>query len=226
MEIQRFDALAHQLGQGESRRRLLGLFGGTALGGFMATTFGPEAEAKKKKKKKKKFTLVTKSFRNGQQISLSENGNEGAPYPSLITVSGVSPARIESITVTVTSLSSSTVGLVSLLLQSPDGQTSELMWRNGLGHPASNLVLTFDDRASQPLPFNSPLVNGTYRPERNGSYPHSPPAPAQPYGSNLSLFKGGNPNGEWRLFVVENNVAGTGAIGAGWTLNITTKVKK
>lgn len=53
MDIQRFDALVRQLGQGETRRRLLGLFGGTALGGLMATTFGPEAEAKKKKKKKK-----------------------------------------------------------------------------------------------------------------------------------------------------------------------------
>jgi hypothetical protein len=52
MEIQRFDALSRQLSQGESRRRLLGLFGGTALGGLLATTFGPEAEAKKKKKKK------------------------------------------------------------------------------------------------------------------------------------------------------------------------------
>lgn len=52
MEIQRFDALARQLSQGGSRRRLLGLFGGTALGGLMATNAGPEAEAKKKKKKK------------------------------------------------------------------------------------------------------------------------------------------------------------------------------
>jgi hypothetical protein len=54
MEIQRFDAIARRLGQDGTRRRLLGLFGGTALGGLMATTFGPEGEATRKKKKKKK----------------------------------------------------------------------------------------------------------------------------------------------------------------------------
>jgi hypothetical protein len=55
MEIQRFDALARQLGQDGTRRRLLGLFGGTALGGLLAAgLIGDDAEAKKRKKKKKK----------------------------------------------------------------------------------------------------------------------------------------------------------------------------
>lgn len=54
MEIQRFDAITRQLGQDGSRRRLLGLFGGTALGGLLAAGLSSDAEAKKKRKKKKK----------------------------------------------------------------------------------------------------------------------------------------------------------------------------
>jgi hypothetical protein len=54
MDVQRFDAIARQLCQDSSRRRLLGLFGGTALGGLMAATLGLGAEVEGKKKKKKK----------------------------------------------------------------------------------------------------------------------------------------------------------------------------
>jgi hypothetical protein len=54
MDLQQFDELARQLSQGESRRRLLGLFGGTALGGLIAAGFASDADAKKRKKKKKK----------------------------------------------------------------------------------------------------------------------------------------------------------------------------
>jgi hypothetical protein len=207
-----------------TRRSVLSLALGGALGGARFGT--AEARKRKGKGKKKKTRLKTTSFRNWDRISLSADRNEGDPYPSIISVSGVSPARIEYLTMTITGLVCSSAALVSLLLQSPDGRTAELMWRNGSGHPANNVVLTFDDRAAQPLPYNGPLVNGTYRPERNGSYVHSAPAPAGPYAGTLSVFKGGNPNGDWRLFVVENDVLGPGAINAGWTLNITTKTKK
>jgi hypothetical protein len=213
-------AIGHP-GQASTRRAMLGLTLGTVLCGV-----GPNDGAAKKRKGKKKTKLVTKSVRNWDPISLSADRNEADPYPAIITVSGM-PGRIERVQVTITGLICPIASLVSLLLQSPDGRNAELMWGNGHGHPANNVVLTFDDRAAQPLPYNGPLVNGTYRPERNGSYPHTlSPAPAGPYLGTLSTFRGGSPNGEWRLFVVENHVASNGAINAGWTLNLTTSVKK
>jgi hypothetical protein len=53
MEMQRFDALARHFGQGGSRRHLLGLLSGTALGGLIAAGLASDADAKKRKKKKK-----------------------------------------------------------------------------------------------------------------------------------------------------------------------------
>jgi hypothetical protein len=54
MDIQRFDAISRQLSQGGTRRRLLGRFGGTALGALVASgLIGDDTQARKKGKKKK-----------------------------------------------------------------------------------------------------------------------------------------------------------------------------
>ena len=48
----------------------------------------------------------------------------------------------------------------------------------------------------------------------------SAPAPAGPYGTNLSVFLRTNPNGTWQLFA-RNDSGGTGSL-TGWALTITT----
>jgi hypothetical protein len=48
------------------------------------------------------------------------------------------------------------------------------------------------------------------------------PAPAPPHGTTLSVFNGVNPNGAWRLFVVDDAGADVGSIAGGWSLNIVT----
>jgi hypothetical protein len=35
-----------------------------------------------------------------------------------------------------------------------------------------------------------------------------------------------NPNGEWQLFVVDDQISNAGFFGDGWTLEITARVKK
>jgi uncharacterized repeat protein (TIGR01451 family) len=48
----------------------------------------------------------------------------------------------------------------------------------------------------------------------------TPPPP--PYGSTLANLKGGNPNGNWQLFVLDDAAFNTGIISNGWILTLTT----
>jgi hypothetical protein len=66
MDVHRFDALVRNLTVEGSRRRLLGLLGGTALGGLLATGFDHDAEAKKKKKKCKKKCAECQQCKKGK----------------------------------------------------------------------------------------------------------------------------------------------------------------
>jgi uncharacterized repeat protein (TIGR01451 family) len=47
-------------------------------------------------------------------------------------------------------------------------------------------------------------------------------APLPPYGTNLAALNGGNPNGTWELFVLDDAPANDGAITNGWILTLTT----
>lgn len=48
----------------------------------------------------------------------------------------------------------------------------------------------------------------------------SPPLP--PYGSTLSALNGGNPNGQWELFALDDQPATSGVISNGWMLTLVT----
>lgn len=53
MDIQRFNAIVRQLGFAATRRRLLGLAGGSALGGGIVPRLPAQTSARKRKKKNK-----------------------------------------------------------------------------------------------------------------------------------------------------------------------------
>jgi uncharacterized repeat protein (TIGR01451 family) len=46
-------------------------------------------------------------------------------------------------------------------------------------------------------------------------------APPPPYGTNLAALNGGNPNGDWYLFVQDDTPVDSGVISNGWILNLT-----
>jgi uncharacterized repeat protein (TIGR01451 family) len=48
-------------------------------------------------------------------------------------------------------------------------------------------------------------------------------APLPPWGNTLSVMNGGNPNGDWFLFVQDDKVADTGIISNGWSVALTTE---
>ncbi|WP_141540829.1 proprotein convertase P-domain-containing protein [Bacillus cereus] len=145
------------------------------------------------------------------------------PYPSEIEVTGLCPS-ITKVTATLKNLTHEFPGGIDILLVGPEGQTVILMSDTGQNNPTSNVTLTFDDDAPTLLPEFNPIVSGTFKPSNYsgfGTESFPIPAPLPPYGATLSVFNGTNPNGTWKLFVVDDSPPVGGSIADGWELNIT-----
>ena len=147
------------------------------------------------------------------------NSGVATPYPSTIAVSGLT-GTVSKVTATLAGLNHTFPGDIDVLLVGPGGQSVVLMSDVGGTNDAVNVTVTFDDTAP---PIGTAVVNGTFRPTNSGSGDAFPaPAPAAPHGTVLSTFNGVNPNGTWRLFVVDDAGGDLGAYTGGWSLTITT----
>jgi len=113
---------------------------------------------------------------------------------------------------------------LDVLLVSPLGQTVMLMSDAGGNAdfvPGSSI--TFDDEAATPVPDNTALVNGaTYRPANydgadGDAFP--PSAPAGPYGTDLSVYRGTSPLGSWFLYVLDDAGGDVGSASK-WCINV------
>jgi hypothetical protein len=161
------------------------------------------------------------TFVNPTQIGIPPGG-PATPYPSPISVSGLS-GEITSLSVTLLQLTHTAPDDLDILLVGPGGDAVLLMSDVGKGSEAASINLTFTDSASNLLPETGRLMSGAYRPTDyvvGDVFPG--PVPAGPYGSKLSDFAGRNPNGTWRLFVVDDTPQNGGVIGGGWRLDINT----
>jgi len=157
-----------------------------------------------------------------------------SPYPSQIAVSALQD--VEDVDATIT-LRHRAGGDVAILLVGPTGASTILTSDSGYDYPVGggtadpSATLTFDDEATESLPAQAPLVTGTYKPTHRvltnhnsctfpGSFPS--PAPATGYGSTLSVFDGTDPNGTWKLYVMDDTRWGNadGSISS-WSLDIT-----
>lgn len=172
------------------------------------------------------------TFTNPTRITISDDlFLEASPYPSNITVSGLS-GSVSKVTVTLTDLNFGFPRDVDILLVGPNGQSVILMSDargDGTGH-IINKTLTFDDAALLPLPSDSTLTSGTYKPTNFDSEVDffSAPAPAGPYGTTLSVFNGTTPNGTWSLYMVDDLFDDPFGelpqeITGGWSLAVTTQ---
>ena len=82
----------------------------------------------------------------------------------MISVSGVGGALIKA-TVTLNKLSHTNPRDVSALVTAPAGTNTLIMSHaGGNGYGATNLVLTFDDGATNSLPQTGGITNGNYKP--------------------------------------------------------------
>jgi hypothetical protein len=95
----------------------------------------------------------------------------------------------------------------------------------------SNVNLTFDDAAASLLADNTAIASGTFKPtDHNAGIPDVYPAPAPvasssaPQGTQTlaTAFPNSvNPNGVWRLYIVDDAGADTGSLGGGWCVDFT-----
>lgn len=162
------------------------------------------------------------TFTDLNTISFNDIVTPASPYASVINVAGQSGV-VTSLKVSLTGFSHAAPADVDIILVSPNGKSTVVM-TDVTSSSVSNINLTFDDAAANTINVN-PIVSGTYRPTDNFGdidfYPNpAPPPPNQNYG--LSSFNGFSPNGEWRLFVVDDTQLNAGSIAGGWSLDITT----
>ena len=162
-------------------------------------------------------------FSNSSPIAINDLTTAN-PYPSEINVSGVI-GTIEKITVTINDYQHTFPDDVDVLLVAPNGQSVVVMSDVGGSQNIAGVTLTLDDAADAPLPDESQIQSGTFKPtdfEPNDDFPA--PAPVAPRGNNLSAFNGTNPNGTWRLFVVDDSGQDVGVIVSGWSLTISNGI--
>ena len=176
------------------------------------------------------------TFSNPGSITINDAAT-ASPYPSTVSVAGVG-ASVLDVNATLSGFSHAFPADVDVMLVGPQGQSVVLMSDVPRDDPvcggdAVGLILTFDDAAAGPIPLDSALASGTFRPTNNETYVTNcapapdvdafpGPAPSGPYGSTLAVYNGTNPNGTWSLYVLDDGGGDSGSIGNGWSLDITT----
>jgi subtilisin-like proprotein convertase family protein len=203
------------------------------------------------KQKGRKSKTVTRTFAsgdaNGAEIAIPAVGSTGDfgpadPYPSTIEVTGFKKARTTDVNLTLRGFSHEFTRDVDVMLVAPNGRNAVVMGDVGASNDAVDVVdltITLDDEAAAPLSVASDaaLTSGAFQPLDNlgpndADDPDDPvvtafpePAPRESGNSALSTFDGIDPNGQWRLFVLDDTDIDAGVIAGGWSLEITAKSK-
>ncbi len=142
------------------------------------------------------------------------------PYPSSVLISGIT-GKIASVSVRINSITHTYPQDIDMLLVGPNGQSCMLMSDAGGGIPGLfQATLAFTDNAPGLMPQLTNPGSGTFRPtdyEVGDVMPF--PAPAGPYGTSLSVFRGANPNGYWALYI-NDDLGGDWGIMSLWDLTL------
>jgi uncharacterized delta-60 repeat protein len=152
-------------------------------------------------------------------------------YPSIADINGAS-GTVTKVRVILTNLNHTFPGDLDIVLVGPQGQQTILMSDAGGGNPGvTGRTYIFDQSAAANFPTTT-APSGFYKPF-NGDGPANIepgaidvfPAPgpgSQNFGAaNLDVFNGTNPNGIWKLYVVDDEVGDTGSLST-FTLEVTT----
>jgi subtilisin-like proprotein convertase family protein len=161
------------------------------------------------------------TYLNTDDLYASEDGGLVGPaieYQSSIVVSGLS-GTVTRVAVTLIELDSSSPDDIDMVLTGPNGQQVMLM-SDACGEYPNNLEdedWTFEDAAPTYIPNGGPcppLQQASFKPSNYlGAAPEpddlSPGGgPAPPYVNALSFFNGSSPDGDWNLYVLDDNSLG------------------
>ena len=142
-----------------------------------------------------------------------------SPYPVMLNVAGVT-GPIQHLAVQLSGLTHTYPSDLDVLLVGPAGQRVMLLSDVGGSGNVAGLDLVVDDGGA--APSATQLVPGIFAPtDLSPGDVMSVPAPAGPYGTALSAFNGTNPNGLWRLYVMDDVAGDSGSL-AGFTLFLST----
>ncbi len=144
---------------------------------------------------------------------------DASPFPATLNVAGVIGTILD-VNVSLNGLSHTFPDDLDILLVGPQGQKLLLMSDVGGNPDLVSVNLTFDDAAAASLPDSTQIVSGSYKPTNIGGS-DTFTGVAGPFDSLLSVFNGTDPNGDWRLYVVDDFSLDSGTL-AGWSLTITT----
>jgi CSLREA domain-containing protein len=174
-------------------------------------------------------SFVGSTFSNPAAIVIPPVGSS-TPYPSTITVSGMTGAITE-VRMVLKNFNHTYTSDVDILLVGPQGQKFVVMSDVGSNTASNDVTLTLRDSAADNMTA-APLANGSYKPTDIPSNPDNwaPPAPSGPYTSPApwgvstfaSVFNGADPNGDWSLYVRDQFSPDSGSIAGGWDLQIAT----
>jgi subtilisin-like proprotein convertase family protein len=152
-------------------------------------------------------------FRYNSTFTIPGTGTIGVanPYPALINVGGL-PGNLLRAHVTLLNLHHSFPDDLDVLLVGPNGQNAIIMSDVGGGINISEVTLTLGDAAASSLPDNAQLNTGRFKPTNinDGVDIFPGPAPAPAGTSALSVFNNTNPNGAWKLFIVDDTSGDSG----------------
>ncbi len=169
------------------------------------------------------------TFSNHSTINIPSIGN-ASPYPSIITVNSAG-SRLKKVTVNLRALINGRADDLDIYLIAPNGAGTMLMSDAGGTGFNDQTFFTFDQSAATAIGDNGPLPTGTgntvvTRPVNYESFNvdvFDPPGPgADPnFPANLDVFNGINPNGDWKLLVVDDTPGDNGTLTGGWDLVMT-----
>jgi subtilisin-like proprotein convertase family protein len=166
-------------------------------------------------------SAATASYSNTTPIVIPLVG-KASPYPSQINVQGLS-GRITDISVLLNRFSHFNPNDLDVLLEAPGGKTSVVMSDACGNAPLQNLGWIFTQGASEMTGTCPALIYGP----TNGiqDIDDWPTAPRHFHDADFDQFIGGNPNGTWKLYVVDDRAGEIipGKFSGGWSLTIATE---
>jgi len=144
-------------------------------------------------------------------------------YPAEITVGGM-PKGVATVRLGIHGFDHPSPDDVDVMLSAPSGRSVLLMSDVEASAPTSPASLTFSSTATGGVPSTGPLATGEYLPTNLGSADSFPfPAPSQTtWSTSLDVLHGTDPNGTWRLYVVDDDGSSPGGVIDAWTLVVTT----